>query len=107
MISDLGTYEILLPNHINHQKFETDASMGIGRFWLVCTSSCGMHRFTGVIYPNTPEKQWVRIKLDIGSDFCCVTTPWGQDMTPLEVAKLTRDVLGGTKIFKDGIEVIE
>lgn len=105
MSDDLGAYEIMLPDSFNLEIFRDRASAGLDGYWAICTEDGpDFKRLRGVILP-----EYERALVDIGSDkagnyaYCAV--PLTEKLTILEVVGRIRKILGGTKVWKDGLEV--
>lgn len=107
------TYEIDLPATFDVVKFEKQAMAGLaarGKFWMACLDhEPDIWRFKGIMHPNDQDKPSIRLFIDVTADgvdkYLFVTTPQSQALSPLEVAREVRTALGGTKMYKDGVEV--
>lgn len=105
MIADLGAYEIMLPDAFDLQIFTERAAAGLDGYWATCVEDQkDFKRLNGVLLPD-----YTRVFVDLGSDeagnyaYCVV--PLNDKFTDLEVVEQVRKILGGTKVWKDGIEV--
>lgn len=102
---DLGSYEIMLQDTFDLNVFTERAKSGLDGYWAICTEDQGdFKRLRGVLLP-----EYARVFIDIGSDpagnyaYCAI--PINDTLTDMEVLKRVKDLLGGTTIWKDGIEV--
>ncbi|MFA5378058.1 MAG: hypothetical protein WC455_20065 [Dehalococcoidia bacterium] len=93
---DLGAYEIQLPDSFNIVKFNHDSELGNHELWLVKVEvRDNFYRYRGVKLPG-----YERMILDIDADNHVAYSP-----EPLEIVRELVRILGGTKLYKDGVEV--
>ena len=102
---DLGAYEIMLPDSFDLEIFKERAAAGLDGYWAICVEDGkNFKRLKGVLLPD-----YTRVFVDIGFDeagyyaYCAV--PLNEKFTAPEVVKRVRKTLGGTKVWKDGVEV--
>ena len=107
LIQEWPTYGMDLPLGFNIVEFTRNAQGGVGRFWLLCLDDePGIRRYKGIVIQEN-----VRVFIDILSHHqssknvsrhLYVTTPWYQNLTALEVAKIVRDELNkGANIYHE------
>ena len=104
---NLSSYEIFLPQDFNHIRFRRNAEYGIGGFWLICTEDQGdFQRYSGVFFAGQKNlHDWIRVMLDMGTDYAYLAVPWHQKQTEEETARQVKQALKGTQMFKDGVEI--
>ena len=106
------TYEIELPLDFDITFFSRDVEQGRGKLWLVnLEREPGIWRYKGVVRDEN-----VRVFIDIfymhqksknQKQVMFVTTPWYQNLTALEVARIVQKELGVDRIYHEGKEVLE
>jgi hypothetical protein len=101
MKEDMGAYEIDLPSEFDILDFEDRVESGDGELWMVMVAHDDMYRFRGVI----TSREWARLAIDVGDGFMYVTSPSNQDVSKHEIAKEVKRIVGGLRMYKDGVEV--
>jgi hypothetical protein len=106
-VHNLSSYEIFLPQDFDHIKFRKNSEFGVGSFWLICTEDQGdFQRYRGIFFAgSTSLHDWIRILLDVGTDYAYLAVPWHQKLTEEETARQVKQALKGTQMLKDGVEV--
>ena len=93
---DFGAYEIKLPESFDIVKFNHDSEFGNHELWLVkVEAKDNFYRYRGVKLP-----EYERVILDIDAENRVAYSP-----EPLKMVREIVRILGGTRLFKDGMEV--
>lgn len=101
----LAAHELILSVKPDLDLFKERASAGSDGYWGTCIdNSPDFKRFRGVLLP-----EYVRVSVDLGFDgnkgYAYVVCPWRQSLNQEQAALRILKILGGGKVFWNGIEV--